>query len=149
MPLFGKSHRSQEPAHDDMAYGNGNGNANGAAPNRSGSMFGGRRSADDARARSASPTSSSGGSSWFGRGSSPNDHGNDATLIAAREKVSSAGEAERAAERALQQARYAARDAKEHVKVLEREAVEDARRAKAKQAEAKSMNKATKGLGRI
>ncbi|EPQ57070.1 hypothetical protein GLOTRDRAFT_120420 [Gloeophyllum trabeum ATCC 11539] len=145
MPLFGKSHRSE----DTKLVGNDHHDA----PNRSGSMFSGRRSTDanHDRDRAGSPTSTN-GSSWFRRSSSPSDrsgHGSDPSIVNARRKVSEAEEAERAAERALSQARYAARDAKEHVKMLEREAQEDAKRAKAKQAEAKSMNKTTKGLGRI
>ncbi len=45
--------------------------------------------------------------------------------MSARERVASAEAAERDADRALMQARTAVRDAREHVKMLEREAAEE------------------------
>ncbi|KZT29178.1 hypothetical protein NEOLEDRAFT_1128770 [Neolentinus lepideus HHB14362 ss-1] len=117
MPLFGRSYRAQEPVPV--------GTANGATPNRTGSIFSRRRSPDVTSARSTSPSSTNVGSRWFRRSSSPSNHGNDGTILAARQKLSDAEEAERTAERALQQARYAAHDAKEHVKIVEREAAQE------------------------
>ncbi|KAK7473251.1 hypothetical protein VKT23_001349 [Stygiomarasmius scandens] len=73
---------------------------------------------------------------------------NDPTIMAAREKVSSAEEAEKAADRALQAARQQVKEAREHVRFLEKEAEDDARRAKMKQAEAKVVSKAAGALGR-
>jgi len=73
---------------------------------------------------------------------------NDPTILAARQKVAEAEASEREADRALGQARLAVREAHEHVKMLEREALEDARRAKLKQAEAKTVSKSARGLGR-
>jgi len=73
---------------------------------------------------------------------------NDPTITGARQKVSDAEAFEREADRALMQARGAVREAREHVRILEREALEEARRAKAKQAEAKNVSKSARGLGR-
>ncbi|EIW83365.1 hypothetical protein CONPUDRAFT_152396 [Coniophora puteana RWD-64-598 SS2] len=72
----------------------------------------------------------------------------DPTIAAARMKVADAEAAERAADKALVEARSAVKSAREHIKVLENEVLEDARRAKAKQAEAKNVSKSAKGLGR-
>ncbi|KAF8893450.1 hypothetical protein BD779DRAFT_1506321 [Infundibulicybe gibba] len=77
-----------------------------------------------------------------------NNHGKDPTILAARQKVTDAEAAEKEADRALMQARAMVQEAREHVKILEREASEDARRAKAKQAEAKLVSKTASGLGR-
>lgn len=60
----------------------------------------------------------------------------------------SAEAAEREADRALFAARAAVREAREHVKALEREAAEQARQAKLKQAAAKNIGKRGKALGR-
>lgn len=51
--------------------------------------------------------------------------GSDPTIAAARQKVSDAESFEREADHALNQARAAVREAREHVKILEREAVEE------------------------
>ncbi|KAI0088153.1 hypothetical protein BDY19DRAFT_952418 [Irpex rosettiformis] len=76
------------------------------------------------------------------------DFKNEPSILAARQKVSDAETSERDADRALGNARAAVREARQHVQMLEREALEDARRAKAKQAEAKTVSKSAKGLGR-
>jgi len=55
---------------------------------------------------------------------------------------------ERDADRALAAAKVAVREAREHIKRLEREAAEEARLAKIKQDQARSMTKRGKGLGR-
>lgn len=60
----------------------------------------------------------------------------------------SAEAAEREADRALFAAKAAVREAREHVKGLEREAAEQARLAKIKQAAAKNIGKRGKALGR-
>lgn len=56
--------------------------------------------------------------------------------------------AEVEADRALDAARARVRDAKEHVKRLEEEAREEARRAKIKQHQARAVSKRGEGLGR-
>ncbi|KAK7692273.1 hypothetical protein QCA50_003898 [Cerrena zonata] len=91
------------------------------------------------RRRSSSSSSSSGGS---------RDLRKDPTISAARAKVADAEASERAADFALAQARTSVKEAREHVRILERETLEEARRAKAKQAEAKTVSKSAKGLGR-
>ncbi|KAH9929584.1 uncharacterized protein BXZ73DRAFT_102112 [Epithele typhae] len=72
----------------------------------------------------------------------------DPSIVAARQMVTDAESAESAADRALMEARAAVRATKEHVRLLEQEALEEARRAKAKQAEVKVIQKTTGRLGR-
>ncbi|EXJ68899.1 uncharacterized protein A1O5_07831 [Cladophialophora psammophila CBS 110553] len=72
----------------------------------------------------------------------------DPSIIAARERVLSAETAEREADRALVQARAAVREARDRVKMLEREAEEEARLAKIKQHQARDISKRAKPLGR-
>ncbi|EAU91079.2 hypothetical protein CC1G_03247 [Coprinopsis cinerea okayama7 len=130
------------------------------APNDShsnGGFFSRRRSVDS-NSRSSSETSRAGtmasgagstrsGGGFFGLGGR-NRIDNDPSIMSARQKVSEAEIAEREADQALLMARERVREAREHVKLLEREAIDDARRAKAKQAEAKVIHKSVKGLGR-
>ena len=59
-----------------------------------------------------------------------------------------AEQSERDADRALAHARQSVREAKEHVRRLEAEAAEDARRAKIKQKEAHDLGKRCNPLGR-
>lgn len=72
----------------------------------------------------------------------------DPSIVAARERVMSAETAEREADRALMAARESVRQAREHVRRLELEAEEEARRAKIKQYHAKEVSKRGKQLGR-
>jgi hypothetical protein len=78
-------------------------------------------------------------------------HGNrddmDPSIAQARERVMGAEAAELEADRALMAARESAREAREHVRMLEVEAKEDARRAKIKQHHAKEFSKRGKHLG--
>ena len=83
-----------------------------------GSIFGGRRSSIE-RDNASIASTSSGSVLHRGRNSPPNQ---DPTIRAARQKVFDAEHAERAADEALLQARTAVREARDHVKVLEREA---------------------------
>ncbi|KAI0268823.1 hypothetical protein BC834DRAFT_655260 [Gloeopeniophorella convolvens] len=147
-------------------------------PNRSRSLFSRRsRSAEriDNRARSGTTYSGSNGRSptndynsygdnsrqggsrsggFFSRRRSSSssdtrpDLAHDPSIMNARSKVSDAEAAEREADQALVAARMAVREARDHVRVLENEATEDARRAKMKQAEAKNVSKSARGLGR-
>ncbi|PBK73589.1 uncharacterized protein ARMOST_00410 [Armillaria ostoyae] len=77
-----------------------------------------------------------------------NSHGNDPTILAARQKVTDASNAERDADRALSQARNSVKEAREHVKNLEREAREGTKRAKFKQAQSEVVSKTARALGR-
>ena len=72
----------------------------------------------------------------------------DPSIVAARERVMSAEAAERDADRALMAARESVRQAREHVRRLELEAEEEARRAKIKQYHAREVSKRGKQLGR-
>lgn len=71
----------------------------------------------------------------------------DPSIVAARERVLAAEQAERDADIALQQARTSVREAREHVKRLEMEAAAEAKAAKVKQGQAKNLNKRAKPLG--
>ncbi|MCJ1289789.1 hypothetical protein MMC34_001322 [Xylographa carneopallida] len=86
-------------------------------------------------------TSRSGGSRFFHRSEDP-------SITAARQRVAGAEAAERDADQARFQARAAVRNAREQVKVLEKEAAEEARLAKIKQNQAHSISKRAKPLGR-
>ncbi|KAK0476731.1 hypothetical protein IW261DRAFT_1566806 [Armillaria novae-zelandiae] len=79
---------------------------------------------------------------------SSNEHGNNPTILAARQKVKDASNAERDADLALSQARNSVKEAREHVKNLEREAREGTKRAKVKQAESEVVSKTARALGR-
>ncbi|KAJ6594397.1 hypothetical protein B0H19DRAFT_919481 [Mycena capillaripes] len=102
---------------------------------RSGSMMSGTNS-----------VRSNGGGGFFRSGNF--DVHKDPTIMAAREKVTHAENAEAEADRALLQARAMVREAKDHVRFLEREAAEEAKRAKAKQAVSNDVSKSASGLGR-
>ena len=72
----------------------------------------------------------------------------DPSIVQARERVMGAEMAEREADRALMAARESVREAREHVRRLELEAEEEARRAKIKQHQARDISKRGKQLGR-
>lgn len=72
----------------------------------------------------------------------------DPTILAARERVANAEAREKDADRALASARIAVKEAREHIKKLEKEAAEEARLAKIKQKEAQSIGKRGDHLGR-
>ncbi|KZT10890.1 uncharacterized protein LAESUDRAFT_721277 [Laetiporus sulphureus 93-53] len=126
-------------------------------PSRSRSIFSRRSDPSDYGQSASSSThanSSRSGGSFFRRHRSSSldcthdDPKNDPSIVFARQKVTEAEAAEREADRALMQARAAVQSAKEHVRNLEREISEDAKRAKAKQSEAKNVSKSAKALGR-
>ncbi|KAJ7680777.1 hypothetical protein DFH06DRAFT_1164168 [Mycena polygramma] len=121
-------------------------------------FFGGGRSSVDSSAnnnnardtgsvRSGTTSNSNGGGGGFFKSHNFDVH-KDPTIIAAREKVTHAERAEAEADRALLQARNMVREAKEHVQFLEREAAEEAKRAKQKQAVSNDVSKSASGLGR-
>ncbi|KAJ5935043.1 hypothetical protein N7454_000933 [Penicillium verhagenii] len=72
----------------------------------------------------------------------------DPSIQTAREQVLRAETAEQEADRALILSRRAVKEARDHVKRLEREASEEARLAKIKHDQAKSISKRAKPLGR-
>ncbi|GAW01493.1 hypothetical protein F5879DRAFT_349703 [Lentinula edodes] len=149
MPLFKQN--SPEPSPPPQAE-----------PTRKGTLFGRRqRSASPDRSNKSNRTRNSSDSDSVGRAGSTRSGGlfggriggrgfphNDPTIMSAREKVSDAEESEKAADRALQQARASVKAAKDHVKFLEKEAEDDAHRARLKQAEAKVVSRSARGLGR-
>jgi hypothetical protein len=92
----------------------------------------------------AGSRTSTGGGGLFHRNRDPEDP----SISAARERVQMAEQAEADAERALMYARESVQDARQHVKNLEVEAQEDARRAKLKQQSAKEISKMGSKLGR-
>jgi hypothetical protein len=112
-------------------------------PRKRSGFFGSRRSTDhsptlpsDTYTRGtsrSSPTNSSGG--FFSRRRSSDDDTSDRSLgrsgrqetsiVAARQKIADAENAERYAGEALKQARSAVREAREHIRILENEALEE------------------------
>ena len=129
MPLFHHSQPNPEPLPQRSPV-------QADEPNRSRSIFSRRGNSPDAtpsvngstRTDNTASTKSSGG--FFGRRRSsdddmPNNIKNDPSVVAARQRVSGAEAAEREADRALMQARAAVRDARDHVKRLEQEALEE------------------------
>lgn len=72
----------------------------------------------------------------------------DPSISQARERVQMAEQAEADAQRALVHAKESVQDARQHVRNLEIEAEEDARRAKVKQHAAKDIGKHSSKLGR-
>ena len=94
--------------------------------------------------RNSGTFGSGGGGGLFSR----NKDVEDPSISAARERVMMAEQAERDAERALIHAKESVHDAKTHVRNLEVEAQEDARRAKVKQNAARDIGKHSSKLGR-
>ncbi|KAG9100390.1 hypothetical protein FRC06_004166 [Ceratobasidium sp. 370] len=126
-------------------------------PRRSRSMFGRRRSSassvssvDSETRRRGSRSSSSGRRGFLGMGSRKSGSlvDKDPAVMAARQKLTAAEEAEREADRALEASRRAVLAARDHCKQLETQAIEEARLAKAKRTEARGLGKQAKGLGR-
>ncbi|KAK1758043.1 hypothetical protein QBC47DRAFT_294477 [Echria macrotheca] len=109
----------------------------GTSPDRSGGVF--RRSTDASSHRGGILHRS------FGNGAIAEL---DPSIVQARERVMNAETAEREADRALMAARESVREAREHVRRLELEAEEEARRAKIKQYQAREVSKRGKQLGR-
>ncbi|KAJ6114030.1 hypothetical protein N7523_007347 [Penicillium sp. IBT 18751x] len=72
----------------------------------------------------------------------------DPSIQAAHEQVLIAEAAEKEADKALLASKRAVKEAREHIKHLEREAAEEARLARIKQDQAKSISKRAKPLGR-
>ncbi|KAJ7045985.1 hypothetical protein C8F04DRAFT_1173907 [Mycena alexandri] len=144
------------------AANNRSANNSATSPTRRGFFGGGRASLDSGTDNNNNRNNvadngsvRSGGSSFFGSrtGTGNGGMGNfnvhkDPTIMAAREKVTHAEQAEIAADRALVQARNMVREARDHVQFLEREAAEEAKRAKAKQAVSNDVSKSAAGLGR-
>jgi hypothetical protein len=86
-------------------------------PSRRSTLFGRRRSVESAT------TTATTGSTSPRRGVLTRER-EDESITAARQRVAGAELAEREADRALLQAREAVREAREHIKLLEREAAE-------------------------
>lgn len=72
----------------------------------------------------------------------------DPSLVAARERVPAAEQAEKGADIALQQTRLSARDAREHVHRLVAEAEAEAKAARLKQGQAHNLDSRAKPVGR-
>ncbi|KAK4124792.1 hypothetical protein N657DRAFT_679615 [Parathielavia appendiculata] len=139
--LFGSRHQSPPRSHTT----NTSRSAYSVSPDRdrgSGGVF--RRSTDASHNGSHR---SSGGllHRSFGNG---NRVDLDPSIVQAQERLRNAESAEMEADRALIAARESVREAREHVRRLELEAQEEARRAKIKQHHAKDLSKRGKQLGR-
>lgn len=107
-----------------------------------------RSSSPDTRSSKLSHNTSTNRSSGGGLFHRNHNNHEDPSIVAARERVLSAEAAERDADRALVQARAAVREAREHIKIIEHEAAEEARLAKIKQKNARDISKRAKPLGR-
>ncbi|OCT51415.1 hypothetical protein CLCR_09240 [Cladophialophora carrionii] len=131
MPLFGHKNTAPEPtpthAHSTTNPRYSNSSADGS-PRRG--FFSRRRSSSlsssdlDTRNNRQGSNKLSHGSTRSSGGLFHRNH-EDSSIIAARERVLSAETAEREADRALVQARAAVQEARNHVKMLEREAEEE------------------------
>ncbi|KAJ6630580.1 hypothetical protein B0H10DRAFT_1774475 [Mycena sp. CBHHK59/15] len=115
---------------------------------RDGSVASNRSLGRNASVMSGGNSDRSGGGGFFKRNMGNFDVHKDPTIMAARDKVTTAENAEAEADRALMQARAMVREAKDHIHFLEREAAEEAKRATAKQAESHNVSKSAAGLGR-
>lgn len=121
--IFSSRNRSVSPASTDRSRSN-------ETPHRRNGFFGRRNSisSDDssghARTGSVRSSESRSGGGFFGMGHK-NGIDRDPTILNAREKVTNAEAAEKDADRALLQAREMVKEAREHVKILEREAIEE------------------------
>ena len=136
--LFGR-HRSPSPTHTNSSHG-----SHGSARNVSAD-----RDHNGAYRRSTDASNNSGRRGLLQRTFGNGNHADmDPSILAARERVMSAENAEREADRALYAARESVREAREHVRRLELEAQEEARRAQIKSKQAKEMSKRGKQLGR-
>ena len=131
MPLFGpsnntnsQSHGSESPKRKGSIFSSRRSDSHSNSPDRSrnhsssGGMFSRRRSSSSESSSGRSSPRNGGG--FFGGGSKQ-----DPTIRSARQKVSDAETAERDADRALVQARISVKEAREHVKALEKEAEEE------------------------
>ncbi|KAF7305909.1 PALP domain-containing protein [Mycena chlorophos] len=127
--FFGRRNASNESI---GSRGTGRANSNVNGPNRANSVTSGRSTG-----------------SFFARNNTLQQSiHKDPTIIAAKEKVTSAERAEVEADKALSAARTMVREAKDHVRFLEREAAAEAKRAKAKQAMSNDISRSAGGLGR-
>ncbi|TVY64366.1 hypothetical protein LSUE1_G007926 [Lachnellula suecica] len=131
MPLFGR-----KPAETTTPVVP----AKNATPQRNSTIFG--------RRQEASTTTHNTTTSSPQRHSVLHRNHEDASIVAARERVQNAEAAEREADRALIQARAAVKEARAHVKMIAKEAAEEARLARIKQEQASTISKKAKGLGR-
>ncbi|KAJ5223957.1 hypothetical protein N7468_008499 [Penicillium chermesinum] len=131
MPIF----------HRDSAASSSSGSRRSAeAPNH-------RPSSNIFSSRSSQSSATSSGGSRHRRSSISRHTPEDPSIKAAQERVFRAEAAEREADRALIASKRAVQEARDHVKYLEREAAEEARLAKIKQNQAKSISKRAKPLG--
>ncbi|CAE6414824.1 unnamed protein product [Rhizoctonia solani] len=150
MPLFG---RRAEPAPPASITPPPTTTTSGSSPRRSRSMFARRRSSSsmssiNSDTRDGTQPRRKGLFGMGGNRKSDPVLDRDPHVLAAREKLSAAEKAEKEADRALELARRAVLEARDHCKQLEAQAVEEARLAKAKRTEARGLGKQAKGLGR-
>lgn len=138
MPVFG-SKRETTPPDNTATTTN--------EQERKGSRFG-RRSVDNRTDNSSITTTTSQGQKRGGFLGIGGKNTTDPTILAAREKVTAAEQAEREADRILAAARQAVVQAREHARKLEVEAEEEARLAKIKQDESKNISQRSGVLGR-
>jgi len=140
MPLFGRKEPETVPA-TTTSHRHSREVVNDAPPKRSSTLFSRNRN-ESVNSVPANNTTNGHSHNLLHRNTE------DASITNARERVLSAEAAERDADRALLTARAAVKEAREHVKRLEREAAEEARLAKIKMKQAGDLGKRGKMLGR-
>jgi len=156
MPLFGHKNTAPEPtpattrAHNTNNPRYSNSSADGS-PRRG---FFSRRRSSSLSSSDLDNRNGHHGSNKLSHGSTRSSGGmfhrnhEDPSIVSARERVLQAETAERDADRALMQAKASVKEARNHVKMLEKEAEEEARLAKIKQNQARDISKRAKPLGR-
>lgn len=125
MPLFGRHNHEQPPVeanpptrHSTMNSGR---TSTSSVDGQRRGLFGSRRTSSPETVDTMNSRSSSHGNGGFLR----RGHQEDGSITAARQRVIAAETAERDADAALHSARLAVREARDHVKHLEREAAEE------------------------
>ncbi|KAK3290282.1 uncharacterized protein B0H64DRAFT_61977 [Chaetomium fimeti] len=143
--LFGSKHHSPTHAPTNATHSTRSSTTTSSPDRSTGGIF--RRSTDASHNPSGHQRGSGNGllHRTFGNG---NREEMDPSIVHARERVMGAEAAEMEADRALIAARESVREAREHVRMLELEAKEEARRAKIKEHHAKEFSKRGKMLGR-
>ncbi|KAH8596092.1 hypothetical protein B0O99DRAFT_593931 [Bisporella sp. PMI_857] len=151
MPLFSRREPVHEPVHTTSHTRTGRRVGDPIVedtPKRSSTLFGRKHSPDPMTTTTRHHTTR------LSNSPSPKRHGllhrdhEDSSITRARNQVLTAEAAEKEADKALNNARIAVRNARDHVKLLEREAAEEARLAKIKQKQAGALGKRGNLLGR-
>jgi hypothetical protein len=144
--LFGSKHHSPTRAPTNATHSTRSSTTTSSPDRSTGGIF--RRSTDASHNPSMNSHQRTSGGGGLLHKAFGNREEMDPSIVQARERLMGAEAAEMEADRALIAARESAREAREHVRMLEVEAKEEARRAKIKEHHAKEFSKRGKMLGR-